>query len=553
MASDPGADISLQALLFPIPVVAYGSVARALATIPVELAAPHIKGALLREHAVDLQESAIGNVLWKLKQYLPSLLPSPSNLNINSPDLKVYQAAAPEQNTVSIVCSTRTCTSCAGDLVLCKPKDRAKIHRGFCSTTAEHRFKFYSMGAGVQLAQFTETTCPKCHLYFLGGWCYKKNCGSSASSGTGGANFGKCTDIKYAGEPDGSLVFVIPKEKAWYAVDLKLLRFITDELQFSGGTFSSSVLVWAKQHPGESQQNLILGKDLTQKAHTTSTLAAAWYVYNAVLLAGAAVSTLTWSFTEHGMEQTLQAVAPLLRREHLRRLVDHIRKCPRCAAKPVILLDGKQGAKRFVCAGLDGYQHFHDFNIKLHAGCSNNAPAGQHFCAKCRPAKMQQSHLIPQHSVLGIQESADAEGAKVQYLVQCQDPAAPDCTFDALLPRSEVRADLLHGFEKGLLPRLGDHGNQKPRPGWVKGHKQLARWLSKRKGACEHRARSRSSRSLPAKLSGVGNVDVQSGRGRAGEAQAPPTPGDSLLLKRQVQQKKMPTVWGKMSVGTCDH
>ena len=49
----------------------------------------------------------------------------------------------------------------------------------------------------------------------------------------------------------------------------------------------------------------------------------------------------------------------------------------------------------------------------------------------------------------------------------------PEQSFEAELPRREVRADLLQTFEIGLLPSKGDHGNKKAKPGWVKGFKQV--------------------------------------------------------------------------------
>eukprot|EP00959_Pyramimonas_sp_CCMP1952_P263492 5510238-Pyramimonas_sp.AAC.1 len=40
--------------------------------------------------------------------------------------------------------------------------------------------------------------------------------------------------------------FVVAREKAWYAVDLQLLQFMTGDLQRSGGTFTSAIHAWAK-------------------------------------------------------------------------------------------------------------------------------------------------------------------------------------------------------------------------------------------------------------------------------------------------------------------
>lgn len=48
----------------------------------------------------------------------------------------------------------------------------------------------------------------------------------------------------------------------------------------------------------------------------------------------------------------------------------------------------------------------------------------------------------------------------------------PSEIFEAELPRQEVKAELLHAFETGLLPTGDEHGNKKSKPGWVKGFKQ---------------------------------------------------------------------------------
>ncbi|CAK0858472.1 unnamed protein product, partial [Prorocentrum cordatum] len=255
---------------------------------------------------------------------------------------------------------------------------------------------------------------------------------------------------------------VVAREKAWYAVDLQLLQFITDDLQHSGGTFTSAIHVWAKQHPGREQQNLILGDFMTQTDNTRVRLEDAWYMHNAIRLAGANAESIEWSFTESGIERALTNIAACVRRAHLARIAEHVRTCPKCVDK----------------LGLE---------LELYTGCQRNAPTKQFFCKFCRPSKIEQAHLIPQKEILGVAPpgpAADGDSA-LRYVVSCYDPDLPERPFEVHLPRAEVEKDLLAKFEKSLLRSRGDHGNKKSRPAWIKGSRQFARWLRKQAPACE--------------------------------------------------------------------
>ena len=90
----------------------------------------------------------------------------------------------------------------------------------------------------MQLASFREAQCKDCRIYFAGGWRYKK---SATKNGKGRArsNYGKISDASFISDVSEVDYTLVMKEKAWYAVDVKLLQFITNELAHSGGTFES--------------------------------------------------------------------------------------------------------------------------------------------------------------------------------------------------------------------------------------------------------------------------------------------------------------------------
>ena len=217
------------------------------------------------------------------------------------------------------------------------------------------------------------------------------------------------------------------QEKSWYAVHSNLLRFITDELHHSGGTFSSAVVVWSKQHRTPIQQEMILGADHTKQRNITDALADAWFVYQSVRLAGVSCKALEWRFTRDGLEDIFLKLAPFIRKEHLHRILAHMQSCPRCRHNVVILLDGKYGARRFLCSNVDGYWKVEEFGVGVYTGCMANAGAGHFHCRACRPSTLKQMHLIPQSQVIGLTEvlNANTGETEVRYLVKCHDPDVP--------------------------------------------------------------------------------------------------------------------------------
>ena len=53
-----------------------------------------------------------------------------------------------------------------------------------------------------------------------------------------------------------------------------------------------------------------------------------------------------------GYDASLLSHATSIRERHLDRIAAHIKTCPRCCQSPCIIVDGKAGARRSICAGL---------------------------------------------------------------------------------------------------------------------------------------------------------------------------------------------------------
>ena len=492
-----------------------------LSAVPSALAVPFVKTLAERNHGVQLADNTVTNVAWKLGHYIG--IGRGVDFDVNNPFLKDLQKLAPSAPTIEVRSNHGRCPCCRDtELQRCPPKTSSRVPFNIKRPTGggmvlETRFRVYTMRAGIQNASFSEEYCPTCALYFLGQWQYEKH-----DRNTGRGTYGKMTNIKLVAGLSPFKYFVVPREKAWYAVDAQLLQFLTDEIHHSGGTFNSAVLVWSEQHAEITQRCLIPGDDLTLLRTNGVRLEDAWYAHHAARLAGGAASEVKWSFTRRGLESTLLALVPAVRQAHVQRAAEHARECPRCAGELLVLLDGKYGARRFICGGLDGYASMGTLQMELYTGCLQNAPAGRFFCVQCQTARAGQRNLIPQTQILGV-APADAHSGEVsalKYLVRCSDPDNPSEPFDAFLPRAEVSQELLAAYEKSLLPAVGDHGNKKARPAWLKGHRQVTRWLKGQTQSCQGGAGPSRGRGAGARAGARGRAGAagRRGRGRASAA-----------------------------------
>lgn len=166
---------------------------------------------------------------------------------------------------------------------------------------------------------------------------------------------------------------------------------------------------------------------------------------------------------------------------------------------------------KWTLPGTSGTMSFPDLGVEFASGCTNFAHAKHQLCPACRHSP-ENAHLIAdQLSILGTEEreDADGQGLEIMYVVQCKDPADASQVVELLLPRQEIRKDLLLSFERGLLPQKTDHGNKKVAK--AKGSRQKARWLRKTDGPCSRvlqakKPGAKKMARLPAKKVAVPNL-----------------------------------------------
>ena len=225
------------------------------------------------------------------------------------------------------------------------------------------------------------------------------------------------------------------------------------------------------------------------------------------------------------MEESLLQVLPIFRKRRLDYIAEHCKSCPVCSQCLFVLIDGKQGARRFICAGMDGSRAFPELGVSLFTGCMKHAGPNDVFCRACRPQKLQQTALIPQEKVLEVQTFPAEDGLSVatRYLVECKCPKTLE-SFEALLPRKEVRADLLETFERGSLPNRRDHGNLRSQFRWLKSARMVRKAASKRQGPCK-----------PVKKKGAQKIQKVPSHSTSGQP--------SGSWQSQQEQKQLPGGW----------
>lgn len=170
------ASVPLERILCPVPVVAFSAVTEVLSCVEVHLAGPILQQVLKADYQVDLRVKDVENVIWKVKQYVPCLARASANLGHLPFTLKKYQALCPEAATVSLPHRQKPCP-CGNAVVPKSACASAKLPNNLRGPREdmENHFVIFAQAAGVQRAEFCESFCSTCRLYFVGGWQYEKN------------------------------------------------------------------------------------------------------------------------------------------------------------------------------------------------------------------------------------------------------------------------------------------------------------------------------------------------------------------------------------------
>ena len=339
------ASVSWESLLAPLAAADADIAVNVLRQVPVPLAAAVLRQVALQARGQQLSEQAAQNVVWKHSYYLPAATCGPRSVAPLPASLKSLQETAMDIPVARIHAGLAICSTCSAEKLTAKsPVAHARIANNATTQTVQsNRFKVYSLAAGLLWADFLEEQCVACKRLHLGNWSYAR----------GQSRFGHACDLR-CDAMDSHGFFVVPKFRSYYAVEVALLHHITDSLQFCGGSMKAAVLVWARRHQEPWQSDLLLGRDHTLLPHTIDNLLLAWYAWRAVSMSQPHGSSHVWDLTPAGFDACLLAHIPRIREKHVDAIAEHIQACPRCKLNPCIIVDGKAGARRLICAGAAG-------------------------------------------------------------------------------------------------------------------------------------------------------------------------------------------------------
>lgn len=334
---DTMSSISWTSLIAPLDVSTLPTLTLVLQLVPLPLAVAVLVRLLRAEHAQEPGEQAIANVVWKYSNYLLAMTageysqaPLPStlkNLHMRVPNVPVARVCSP----------LVMCHCCEHSKMIAQtPVSSSKIaNNATTQVTADNYYKVYSLDAGLLFAEFVEKQCSSCRRCYLGNWSFRRPQG----------HFGHMIDLQcFALDAHG--FFVMPKFRSLYAVEVSLLEYLTDTLTFCGGSIKGAVLVWARRHPQHA--SVLLGANHTLLPHTIDNLVTAWYTWRC--LAMSQNFSTTWDFSSASFDSCLQSHLPIIRQEHIKKMARHIVACPRCCNDLCLVVDGKQGARRLICA-----------------------------------------------------------------------------------------------------------------------------------------------------------------------------------------------------------
>ena len=447
------------------------------------VAVPFLVAVLQQQGLTAVSEQLVRNVIWKLQVYLPHAISEGEPSAGVSPYLKQLQVLRPDIPTVRLAPRLGRCAYCLTvDLTLHGQAQTFNFSSplGGLTKASDIGLHVFTLNAGIQRGSFVETRCKQCKRFFLGCWSFKKN------NADGKKNFGYRTDIECVGVDVNDDFFIMPCARRLYAVDCKLLRFITDALHFGGSTFTACVRVWAGQHPENMQQEMIHGKLMDQGRNTREYLSKAWFTWKALSLHGCGAGPVAFNLSEDKFDDSLLRLVPEIRMVHLSRTVEHLTVCEVCRQGVYAIGDGKQGAGRWICTGMDGFWELPELGVSISTGCTKHINGGQLFCKACRPSSTKPVALIPQVKVIEaiVEDDPTSLALRTMYLVECYDPDENGETFEAMLPRSEVDPCLLEAFERCALPSSTQHKGKLARPPRFKSARQKTLWFKGARGTC---------------------------------------------------------------------
>lgn len=254
-----------------------------------------------------------------------------------------------------------------------------------------------------------ERHCSQCGDYFLGNWRY-------AAGGHDSLQNLRVTTVQTA-----SPLLLLPTSRGRALGMLHWdLRLVTGILHRARGSFAASADILASMAGGDG----VLAPE-----HLRQSIAALWFPSRLFsFLEEKEVRGLDWTLyvKKKGPgrggrgpgDDWLYELRPLIRKRFIWKwLLRHVPSCPSCRHCFGLGLDGKRGAKRFLCAAITGggRAFYPEANAYLYRGCWRAPLHGGKFCALHEEEAESGDEDEPELQAIGHREAKDGT---IEYLIK---------------------------------------------------------------------------------------------------------------------------------------
>lgn len=407
------------AAMDPLPAHCLGVLLTANTRFPPKARASVAQRALKDVHGLEVTETDVAFVFDKLESHLPAILKGVPN---------TYQGPL---RVCPAVSSCPTCKTVFGIHARKVPVD------------------LYSSAHGRSEGIAEEHHCDSCGKFFLGHWSYTRKSTREGDS--------PIAEYRLAGPILEEEFFLLPNNSMHKAAacsqrDLKLL---TGVLHHARGSFHAAGEIFADMAGGK-------GSSSFDNAHKV--MAVLWFAWALVrFLPWHETQKLDWTKYWFGGQLVndlwLLGLKPLVRKYFvLKWAIGHLADCKTCGKVFAIGLDGKRGAKRFLCACLEGPPRYvPEVDAWLQQGCPRAPAYGSLYC---------QEHDILMESEDTLEEAGkilkhrSTESGQLQFYIETMDPEGDEtscCWVDA----AEVAPSARRLYELGRLPETGPSGKKR--------------------------------------------------------------------------------------------
>ena len=218
-----------------------------------------------------------------------------------------------------------------------------------------------------------EHRCTACGLCSVGHWTYRRQ------DKRAGVTPVKDLKLGYGYANDEYFCLVQGSGNCITACPIPNMRLVTGILLHARGSFRAAWDTFMER--AGCKPSDIPGSDNAHK--TIEALWFAWALANFIDREG--LATVTWdAFWNHGQssDEWLLSMLPAVRQKFVTKwAVLHVQECETCKYKFAIGLDGKRGAKRYLCAALNGSRRYiPEVDASVHIGCWRKPLQGGLYC-----------------------------------------------------------------------------------------------------------------------------------------------------------------------------